>query len=199
MSEIQQNRYDQLLRRVADLKGPGSKVNDALGELFPTIDVENVPLELQLLSGARICMGIKNLSAGGAGTFNDCLLMNPVDSGVIARVIDTQVASTSVNVNLGLTQNVTAFNGVEAYMDGRVFGEGTVCKLGASNNKIVSGPAFYLLAINSDFLAFWDPPLGMAVLTPGSAFIWSNSSANNFLTVSVQWLERQAEPSELNL
>ncbi len=44
--ELQQNRYDQLIRRVGGIIGPGSKVVEALGELFPVIDVENVPGEL---------------------------------------------------------------------------------------------------------------------------------------------------------
>ena len=39
MSQLQQSRYDQLLRRVGDLKGPGSKVNDVLHELFPMFDL----------------------------------------------------------------------------------------------------------------------------------------------------------------
>jgi len=58
VTELQQNRYDQLLRRVGDLKGPGSKVNDVLQELFPTIDVENVPGELLFLMGTHIGLGV---------------------------------------------------------------------------------------------------------------------------------------------
>ena len=63
MTEIQQGRYDALVRRVADLKGPGSKVNDMLEELFPVFDVEKLPSELYRLANIDLCFG----GAGIAG------------------------------------------------------------------------------------------------------------------------------------
>ena len=199
MTTLQQSRYDQLLRRVADLKGPGSKVNDVLTELFPVIDVESAPMELDVLSGTRPAMGTGNAGAGGVGFFSTVLLMNPVRSGVIARVENIRVASGSILVNLGLTQNVSAANETEAFIDGRVFPSGTVLKLGSTSNNLAVGPGAYILQLDGDSIARWEPRRGICVLSPGTALSMSGVVADQFITVNLQWTERQAQPSELNL
>ena len=85
MTELQQNRYDRLLRRVGGLIGAKSMVNDALGELFPMLEVENVPGELLALLGTQL--GWCSASLGpSVGNFNHHQLFNPADSGVVITV-----------------------------------------------------------------------------------------------------------------
>lgn len=199
MSEIQQNRYDQLLRRVADLKGPGSKVNDALGELFPMLDVENVPAELLLLSGSRLCMGTALLGAGGAGNFGTILLRNSGGSGVIARLLEVNVVGASGSLVLGPTQNSDVALGGEAFADTRVFGEGTALKIQGSNTNLVFGANFWTPTGAPDAKYNWRPPAAISVITPGNAFSVGNATSNESLRVNFLWIERQGQPSELNL
>jgi len=199
LTALNQNRYDQLLRRVGDLKGPGSKVNDALTELFPMLDVENLPAELQLLAGSRLCMGTGLLGAGGATFFGTMLLRNNAGSGIIARLIEVNVVATAGSIVLGPTQNSDTPLGGEAFADTRIFGEGTALKIQGSNNNLVFGANFWTPRTDADNIYSWSPPSSIAVISPGNAFSVSNGAANVALRVNWLWLERQAQPSELNL
>lgn len=200
MSELQQNRYDQLLRRVADLKGPGSKVNDVLGELFPTIDVENVPSELLLLMGSRLCMARTQTAAGGAGNFGIHLLRNAAGSGALGTLLALSVGgSAASNFNIGPTLNSGTPAGTRAFVDTRIFGQGTALVTMADNNSLVIGSNFFAFQSNASGQAWFVPPKGMAVVAPGTAFSVSNGTANQTLDVSWLWVERVAQPSELNL
>jgi len=199
LTALNQNRYDQLLRRVGDLKGPGSKVNDALTELFPMIDVENVPAELLALSGARLCMGATKLGAGGATMFGVHLLRNNAGSGVIARLMMVVVQAAQQTINMGPTQNSGTLGGVRAFADTRLFGEGTALKTMQDNNGLVTGSLFFRYNTDSDAQMVWKPPAAISVITPGNSFSVANGIVNSSLAVSWLWIERQAQPSELNL
>jgi len=199
LTALNQNRYDQLLRRVGDLKGPGSKVNDALTELFPMIDVENVPAELLLLSGSRLCMGTALLGAGGATFFGQMLLRNNAGSGVVVRLIEVNVTATQGTIVLGPTQNSDTVIGVTAFADTRVFGEGTAAKIQGSNNNLVAGSTFWAPTTDAANSYTWRPPAAIAVIAPGGSFGVGNGGADVALRVNFLWIERQAQPSELNL
>lgn len=200
MTALNQNRYDQLLRRVGDLKGPGSKVSDALTELFPMLDVENIAAELLVLSGSRLCMGTITLVAGGVGFFSTAFLRVNGGAGIVARVIDVyHVPETSQIINIGPTQNSSADTGVEAYSDGRVFGQGTVAKVQGNNNFLSAGSAFYRPRSRDSIGFRLENYRGFAVVTPGTALSVSNTVDNLGMDVSFMWIERQAQPSELNL
>jgi len=199
LTALNQNRYDQLLRRVGDLKGPGSKVNDALTELFPMIDVEQVPAELLALSGARLCMGSTKLSAGGVATFGVHLLRNNAGSGMVARLMQVVVQAAQQTINMGPTQNSGTLGGVRAFADTRLFGEGTALKTMQDNTGLVTGSLFFRYNTDSDAQMVWHPPAAIAVITPGNSFSVANGIADSSLAVSWLWIERQAQPSELNL
>jgi len=200
LTALNQNRYDQLLRRVGDLKGPGSKVNDALTELFPMIDVENVPAELLLLSGSKLAMGRANLIGGGATFFGIAFLRNNGATGVLGRVMEIEVFSTTAQrILIGPTQNSAAAVGATAFADGRVFGEGTTLVTQGANNNLVSGSDFYRLGIDGIESKTWRPPGAGMVISPGTALSVSATVDNTDLTVSFVWVERIAQPSELNL
>lgn len=200
MAELQQNRYDQLLRRVGDLKGPGSKVNDALGELFPMIDVENVPAELLILMGSRLCMGTAAFAAGGVGNFAQVFLRNPGASGSLLRLVSVSAwSSGQTTLVLGPTQNSSTPVGNRAFVDGRIFGEGTVGIIQGRNNFLAAGSTFFRIRLRAQVAAIWEPPTGMAVITPGTAFSVGTETDDESLEVGFLWVERVAQPSELNL
>lgn len=199
MSAINQNRYDQLLRRVADLKGPGSKVNDALTELFPVIEVENVPSELLLPLGTRLCMGSIITVPGGAGFFCTHYLNNPVGTGVLATILQIFVFSNAVqDIVFGPTLNGDAEIGTRAVSDLRIFPTQPTCTTMGNNNLLLEGPANFRLRDNGTDGVMWNPPRGMAVLSPGTSFHIGCSSGNTDQRTSIFWTERPAQSSELN-
>lgn len=198
MSEILQSRYDQLLRRVADLKGQGSKVSDALTELFPMIDVENVPTELLVLSGTRMTMGFVAETAQG-GTFSQAMLRVAGLTGVVATIHALGIFTpTAQSIGIGPSLNTLSTAGAEAFTDTRVFGAPTVGKV-LSERLAAAGPTFFQLEANgTDGLIFY-PPKGFAVVTPGAAFSVTTLTGATAIDVSFLWSERVAQPSELNL
>jgi len=198
LTELQQNRYDQLLRRVGDLKGPGSKVNDALTELFPMIDVENVPSELLLLSGTRLCIG-RGFEAALAANFGQIMLRMPGGTGSIATILSVIVFSpTAQALTLGPTLNTYTNTEVEAFTDGRIFGQGTVAKV-LGDRLLVVGSNFMHHQVNGVDATVYTPPRGFAVVTPGTAFSVSNTVVNTAIEVSFLWTERVGQPSEFSL
>jgi len=199
LSQLNQNRYDALLRRVGDLKGPGSKVNDALTELFPMIDVENLPAELLLLSGSKLCMATAALGAGGVGFFTNMILSNPVGSGVIARLMSIEIIISAQTINFSPTANVSAALGGEAFADTRIIAEGTALKLQGASNLLTAHPARFQKRSLVDLTLTWEPPVAIAVLSPGAGFGFGPNLDNQSMTASLTWIERQAQPSELNL
>ena len=67
MFEVQQNRWDQLIRRVSGSIGPGSRVSETLSELLPVMDVERVPGELLRLMGTDVAMASETMMEKGPG------------------------------------------------------------------------------------------------------------------------------------
>jgi len=198
-SEIQQNRYDQLLRRVAGIIGPGSKVSEVLTELFPVLDVENVPAELLVLAGTRTAMAGGNLtSAAGEGVRMG--VFNPAGSGhlvIVTKVIvsfgATQVMRWGRNTN-----ELTTQTGVDVFTDTRMglsrpvgrFGQQSSVALAPATGSVVveSNTAFNLLNINE-----------LMVLSPGNGFDLGGTSSALTMRAAFYWRERPALESELNL
>lgn len=200
MTELQQNRYDQLLRRVGDLKGPGSKVNDALTELFPVIDVERVPGELLILGGIDICAGQNELTSA-VGQRANIQLFNPAGSGKIMTVTrfacftlaTTQIFWGTQNVALTTLINSQLFRDTRRAFNTRPSGE-------IRNQSVAAGPVAFGTArfIATDTFQFEDHN-GVAVLSPGLGLTIADISTNTVMNVTFYWRERVAEPSELNL
>ena len=196
MTELQQNRYDALLRRVGDLKGPGSKVNDVLQELFPTLDVENVPGELLFLMGTRIGWGAA-AKTPTAGKKAGIQLFNPAGTGQLVTVSQVLVGGGSTQlISFGDVSTALATNtGVARLRDSRI-GTNTdgVSQLRTSPDavglvsgqvRVPGGNTFALIDGNS--VTVLAPGTGMSVI----------SQTDKDLTVTFFYRERVAEPSEL--
>jgi len=200
-SDLQQTRYDKLIRRVGGIIGPGSKVAEALPELFPVIDVERVPGELLLLSGTEICFGGGTILAI-ALEFPTAQLFNPDGSGKLVT-LTSLVASSSSGTNtvrFGLTATVRgAAIGTETLRDTRqlpparpvaqVRQESDAAAANATGqSRILNNTPFYLTDDN-----------GIAVLAPGTGFEIGLDSAASQIHYTFYWRERVALESELNL
>ena len=199
MSEIQQGRYDALMRRVADLKGPGSKVNDVLEELFPMFDVENLPAELYRLANIELCMG-GGFIAPVAAQAGRGQILNPAGSGKVMTVTQAGLTASGVGVirwgrrDIPLTDNLSTqiFRDVRHPLPnlptGQIRSQTSVALANANGQS-------HSLA-NTPF-ALKDPN-GIAVLTEGTGFEIGFSTVNLNVTFYFYWRERVVEPSETN-
>jgi len=197
VTELQQNRYDVLLRRVGDLKGPGSKVNDVLEELFPTLDVENIPGELMLLSGWRLGMA-GGVFAPAVGEFQHLQLFNPAGSGLLVVVERFTVRQTS-NITYNLATTTTAFisqPGTQNTRDTRLPSANVSARFGEfSSAAPVSASWVFGVAANIPYDITNEK--GLAILAPGSGLNVEARTADVPFSIGFYFRERVAEPSEL--
>lgn len=198
MTELQQNRYDKLLRRVGGLIGAKSMVNDALGELFPQIDVETLNAELGLLSSWRL--GFSSIVfAASAGDLNHAQLFNPADSGtivVLERVDMLDALAQPIRFGLA-TAGLTNFTANQALRDSR---EGILVQPVAQVRDVqqVAGIAqFGTITMQAAVTFTLEEKLGLFVLGPGTGLTFATTFVNTDSVFSFFWRERVAEASEL--
>lgn len=198
MAEIQQTRYDRLVRRVTGAIGPGSKVAEVITELFPMVDVERVPGELLKLGGTNLGFGGILVAAVVAET-PKIQLFNPVDSGLLVTVT-TIVASVSVDaqITLGVTSTVLP-NGpgidVERDTRGSTLDRPTASIFTLSDAG--AGPNFFPSLVLARHPITFQDENGLFILAPGTGVTVSSTTLNIALTASFLWRERAAELSEL--
>ena len=198
MAELQQNRYDQLIRRVGGIIGAGSMVSEAIGELFPMLEVENTTPEILALSGWRTAwQSTERPAAAGANAAS--MLFNPGGSGVLVAVTQVRLRvniGTAINVELQDVQfGAAPVRGL--FRDSRFGGEReTTAVVGAADGVVVGGGLF--LRTNANLNLAIEDDNGVAVLAPGTGLAISTIDVNARLTVNYFWRERPAEPSELS-
>lgn len=201
MTEIQQNRWDQLVRRASNIVGGGSQVNDTLNELFPVLDVENLPPELYLLGGNRLCMGGGSI-AGVVAQSPKAQLFNPAGSGMIVTITQVNLAVVSAGlIRWGPSFGVTfaAAVSTQKYVDLRnvlpdlpvtEVHQTTAAALADGTNQSRA------LALTNFELA---PKNGLMVLPPGMGFEIGSTATNTSFNYGFYWRERVAEPAELSV
>ena len=200
-NEIQQTRYDRLIRRVAGIIGPGSKVSEVITELFPTIDLENVPAELLVLGGTAIAFRGTNLTSP-AGERNASQLSNPAGSGKIITVSQVTVSmSAGGDIFMTLAHPLLAsVNGFGQFRDARAAAAGGGAAVGSTRIEfnVTVTPIITFLITATRVFSFRDDN-AIAVLLPGDQLTISSSNLNVTLQVGYFWRERAAEQSELSI
>jgi len=199
VTEIQQNRWDQLIRRVANIVGGGSQVNDTLNELFPTLDVENVPSELLALSRTSLVTAGSLLNPS-VGNVNKHQLFNPATSSVML-VVTQMIVSTGVAGNSEIVVEVTARTtnvGNVQRRDTRAgFAEAVI-----GENRTQQDAAGVASIVNIRLLAntafSLTDPNDLFVLFPGTGVTFSPTTANVQSVCQFFWRERVFEPAEIN-
>lgn len=198
MSNINQNRWDQLVRRVAGLIGPGSKVNNTIGDLFPMLDVENLPAELYLLGGTRLGSGSAQ-QTGSAGEVPRCQIFNPADSGMIVTLTSFLVSLTVIG-QIRMVNTITAesTNVVARVRDLRLGTiQPTTTEVRAASEAAVlaaNGGEFRVLGTTVNPIT---DPNGIVVLAPGTGMTLTTSAVASTMTATFFFRERVAESSEL--
>jgi len=197
-NEIQQTRYDRLLRRVAGIIGPGSKVSEVLTELFPTIDVENVPAELLLLMGTRTAFGGGTITAS-SGQSPKMGLFNPLGSNTIVTITKVFFASPVVQtVRWGINTNeLSGLLSTQVFQDtrnplvqlpvARVSSESAAALANATGQGRILGNVFFQLINSND----------LVILRPGIGFEIGCVTNQAQIFVTFYWRERAMESSEL--
>ena len=198
MTELQQNRYDKLLRRVGGLIGAKSMVNDALGELFPTLDVETLNAELMLLSSWRL--GFSSTAQSPlAANLNHSQIFNPAGSGGITILERVDVLTkTAQEIRFALaTAGLTNLTANHALRDTR---EGILSQPVTQIRDVqqVGGIAqFGIVTLEAAVNFTLEDKNGLFVLGPGTGVTFATTALNTDLQVTYLWRERVAEASEL--
>jgi len=197
--ELQQTRYDQLVRRVGGVIGPGAKVAEALPELFPVLDVERVPGELLALMGTRLAMGSEVINSAVA-EFSTIQLFNPANSGfliTVSSVIISSQSNTEYRWNIETAAIGSASLNIR-FRDGRFTGVSRP----VGQVRTLSTPAATVRAGQvrnaSDTPFILNDANGVAVLSPGTGLTIQEIEADQTLVVAFNWRERVALEAELN-
>jgi len=198
MTELQQNRYDKLLRRVGGMIGAKSMVNDALGELFPTIDTESLLMELAYLADTK--HGISTVQqVASVGDLNHHQLFNPADSGmlVILTRVDVQCATVQL---IEFDTTATALADLTANHKLRDTRDGIIAQPVAQARGVqqVGGLPLvggFITEVNVNLTI--EETNGLFVLAPGTGVTFATTTANVDSTVMFWWRERVAQTSEL--
>lgn len=198
-SELQQNRYDRLIRRVGGIIGVGSKVSEVLTELFPMIDVEGDRGELQLLSGVVLGMGTGSRTAD-AGQRPRVQLFNPQNSGKLVTVTDVLMSTTVTQTMRVARTTIAEPNGITTQLArdlrqviterpvGQMFTGSAVAQVDANIKiRVLSGVTFDL-----------SPKNDLMILAPGTGINVGGEVIDSSITATFFWRERVAETSELN-
>jgi len=196
--DLQQARYDQLVRRVGALYGGGSKVVEVLPEVFPVLELENTTPELLALSGWRTAWQSTERPAPVAMT-STSQLSNPPGSGVLA-VVTMLICSGDVAFVFGAELQTASIGGTPIrglFRDSR-FGipRNTALTVESVDGGVVGGGL--RLQVASAEQVFLRDDNGIVVLTPGGRLTVGALNDGVRLTVNYFWRERQAQESELN-
>lgn len=194
--DLQQARYDQLVRRVGALYGGGSKVVEVLPEVFPVLELEGTTPELLALSGWRTAwQSTERLSTGI--NLSTSQLFNPAASNqlVVITRVDLLVDPAAV-VQAQVVDTVLAAGVSGLFRDSR-FGvpRSTVAQASSLDGGTTGGGLRYLLQIDVNFSIRDDN--GICVLAPGTGMQFGTTGPATKLLVNYWWRERQAQESEL--
>lgn len=199
-SDLQTPRFDQIIRRVGGIIGPGSKVSEALTELFPTIDIEQLPGELLLLGQTAICLG-SALVTGAAGETARIQLFNPAGSGKLVSISTVTISSDSIQRIRYATTNTALTTGVgtETFRDRRLAGTSLPTAQIRTDSTVARTDAHGSFSQLKDSPAYLNDENTVAVLPPGSGFEVGAQVFATEINVTFFWRERLGLESELNL
>lgn len=195
--EVQQTRWDALVRRVSGSIGPGSRVSETISELFPVLEVENTTPELIALSGWRTAWQSTERPPS-AGNESASALHNPPASGVIATVTQVILRATLANTIVQMETEISTIGGTQVaglFRDIR-FGTGRDTTLTVTSNDASSVGGGLRIFVGTDIVSIRDDN-GIAVLTPNTSLRVGTVTVNVGFTVNYFWRERPAQPAEL--
>ncbi len=199
MADLQQTRWDKLLRRTANIVGEGAIVTNTLQEVFPVFDLEDPPAELQILGGTRLAFGGSTNAAvaAQAGRFQ---IFNPANSGHIVTVTSFYfTGQANGTVRYGIVNVALATVGTQRFADTR--GVFTALPVGQINQvtSVALAPATGQFRVLSNAPGFFQDRKGIFVLAPGTGLEVGFNTVNIVTHCVFHWRERPALASELDL
>lgn len=199
MTEIQQNRWDQLVRRAANIVAPGSMVSDSLNELFPMLNVETLNAELLLLTGWRLVVAGSN-EPSSTGDVNHHQLFNPAGSGHIITVTSVQFRAAAImEIRYGTTTaDLAGVTGNPSVRDTRVGPGSSVVGIVSSLNQVAGAPQNGNYLVQANVTAELKDENGLFVLGPGTGVNFTTTVTGTASIVNFFWKERVAQAAELN-
>lgn len=196
--EVQQTRWDALIRRVSGSIGPGSRVSETISELFPVLEVEDTTPELLALSGWRTAWQSTERPAS-PGNPSASALHNPPNSGVIAAITQVILRASLANTIVQMENQPSTIGGTQVpglFRDTR-FGTPRETTLTVTSNDASLVGGGLRIFVGTDIVSIRDDN-GIAVLTPNTSLRIGTTTNNVSLTVNYFWRERPAEVSELS-
>jgi len=197
--EVQQTRWDRIVRRVSGSIGHGSRVSETISELFPVMDIERVPGELLVLGGTHICNGAASV-AGAAGEVPNVSLFNPIDSNTLLTITQIAIRVDSLQrVRIAFDQtSAGARVNTERFREGRLI---TATNLPVGQVFTFSNPSQAAQQVElgvGDFnsLILKDEN-SMGVLSPDTKCTVAGTIVATTIRVTFWWRERPAEQAEL--
>ena len=185
------------------LVGEGAIVTSVLPDVFPVIDMEAMQPDGWRLAGWRTCAGNES-RIPGAGLTPEVALENITTTGTLA-VVEQIFVTASIDANIQIGMNTAGSvlagvsNGFKTFRDRREPVSPPVPILSVTEgDAIPTGFRFFRALVLARSPMIYEPPAGMAVLSPGSMIIVQSVTADAILHVNYSWRERAIEPSETN-
>lgn len=216
-NEVSLPQWQQVIRRVFGLTGPGGNVPTIAPEIQPVVMLQPDLAEFRWLRKESTWAGRRG-NSGGVGTVPTIGFLNPLGSNTLV-VLDTLhisliglAAQSSVIVSLDTQTNVegntpggvagaTNFSG----RDSRIVqpaGSGTPAAVIRFGPVAAPAAGFGVLELVTAGTApaYWLDVVKDIVLFPGwgITLFYNNTGAGTTLTVSFRWYERPAEQAEAN-
>jgi len=197
MGRLQTGRLENLIRRWGSIKGGGSVLSETLGDVFPILDLENLPPELLLPAGISMFAGSVS-ATGSAGNLAGIGIVNSVDSGMILTITKFHVKTVAVQaISCGIqTPIATAINTRNLDTRSAQNFQGSARLFGSSNTAGVLGN--FIIDTQATIDREVTVPHGIVVLTPGTSFQCTASVVATLLRGTFFGYLRLAEPSELS-
>lgn len=194
--EVQQTRWDRIIRRAGGSIGPGSRVRESISELFPVLDVENVPGELLVLAGTRLAWQSTERPAS-VGNTSASQLQNPTNSGAIVTIsrIDLFADVTTI-LSMEITEVEIGTPAPGLFRDGRLgIARETTAKVGSVDGVSTGGG--FRVRLPAGAIRSFEDVNALATIGPGQQLQVGTGNTQIRLTVNYFWREREALPSEL--
>ena len=198
MGRLQTARLENFIRRWGSMKGGGSVLSETLGDVFPTLDLQNLAPDNYALAGWYPFF-IFGSVIGIAAQQTGISLINPANSGHIV-VVDGFILRLEVGSRATIGTSLPLFTPFvlsSAARDTRLAARTGNATLGGNANVGAAENGMIVqLAGNVDREIIL--PHGTAILAPGTQLAVVTSTVNVDTTASFFGHVRIAEPSELS-
>ena len=198
MGRLQTARLENFIRRWGSIKGPGSVLSETLGDVFPTLDLENLTPENQLPAGWTLIAG-GSTATGGVAQNGGVQLFN-LDASGLLLVVDKIVihSTTGQDVSYGTINGRMGGAGAFPRRRDARLGSGVTGLVDIRTATNAATEFFEHLTIAASVDREITVPNGIAVLPPNTGLSVVTLTNNTFLRVFFFARVRTAEPSELS-